>query len=250
MQGKGTIPLTAGAYGVGGSEPPWDENPSKPGVLGHFFPLARFCQIPVSYDSLLHVTHLTNTGQHVLRKGFGVKNPTGLAAQLERHHEASYGWALSCCDWDDTEAEDVLQTAYLKVVAGRARFEGRSAFKTWLFGVIRRTAQETSRRTRSHQKRALRLVRDDDQVVEAEDVEGKLERAEQSRRLKEALQQLSDRQREVLTLVFYQDLSIAEAAEVVGIGLGSARTHYERGKSRLRALLTEGDTRGQPATGS
>jgi RNA polymerase sigma-70 factor (ECF subfamily) len=39
--------------------------------------------------------------------------------------------------------------------------------------------------------------------------------------------------------VFYQDLSIAEAAGVVGVAVGTARTHYERGKARLRQMLGE-----------
>ena len=44
-------------------------------------------------------------------------------------------------------AEDVLQTSYLKILDGRARFGGRSSFKTFLFGVIRHTAAEDRRRT-------------------------------------------------------------------------------------------------------
>ena len=71
--------------------------------------------------------------------------PEELEAQLERLHEASYGWALSCCGWNEADAEDVLQTTYLKVISGRARFEGRAAFRTWLFGVIRFTAREHRR---------------------------------------------------------------------------------------------------------
>jgi RNA polymerase sigma-70 factor (ECF subfamily) len=39
-------------------------------------------------------------------------------------------------------------------------------------------------------------------------------------------------------LVFYQELSLQEAAEVLRIPLGTARTHYERGKARLRQLLS------------
>ena len=62
-----------------------------------------------------------------------------------------------------------------------------------------------------------------------------------SRRLSSALSRLPERQREALHLVFYQDMSIAEAAEIMGISLGSARTHYERGKARMKALLADGN---------
>ena len=40
-----------------------------------------------------------------------------------------------------------------------------------------------------------------------------------------------------MVLVFYQELSVAEAASVLGISVGTARTHYQRGKQRLRELL-------------
>src|SRR5690349_24887683 len=63
-----------------------------------------------------------------------------LKEELERLHSASFGWALSCCRRDTSEAEEVLQTVYLKILEGKARYRGESSLKTWLFAVIRKTA--------------------------------------------------------------------------------------------------------------
>jgi RNA polymerase sigma factor (sigma-70 family) len=61
--------------------------------------------------------------------------------------------------------------------------------------------------------------------------------ADSAARLARALNVLPRRQRELLHLVFYEQLSIREAAGLLGISVGSARTHYERGKHRLRETL-------------
>jgi RNA polymerase sigma-70 factor, ECF subfamily len=167
--------------------------------------------------------------------------PEELADEVARLHEDSFGWALSCSGWDQPMAEDVLQTAYLRLFSGKARFQGRSSFRTWLFGVIRRVAQEENRRsiTRRDKVRELFRIRGD-QVVEAEGLD-RIARSEESRRLLEALNALPDRQREVLHLVFYEGLTVAEAGGVMEVSVGSARTHYDRGKKRMRVLLGEGD---------
>jgi RNA polymerase sigma-70 factor (ECF subfamily) len=159
-----------------------------------------------------------------------------LRDELARIHPQAFAWAVRCCRDDRGEAEDVLHEAYVKVLEGRARFEGRSSFKTWLLGVIKRTAREQGRR------RWLRVVRLErwwrgrredgpQQSAEHESVD------ERVSELRHALAQLSKRQQEVLHLVFYQSLTINEAAAVLMMPVGTARTHYERGKTRLRALL-------------
>jgi RNA polymerase sigma factor (sigma-70 family) len=165
-----------------------------------------------------------------------------LTDELARHHRAAFGWALACCRWDRSAAEDVLQTAYLKMMDGRARFGGQSEFRTFLFGVIRRTALDERRRRAVRSAFSLDWLRSNghEPSAAASALSGLIV-DENNSALVAALATLSGRQREVLHLVFYQDLTIAEAASVLDISIGSARAHYERGKARLRELLG-GDT--------
>jgi RNA polymerase sigma factor (sigma-70 family) len=122
------------------------------------------------------------------------------------------------------------------VAQQRASYAGRSSLKTWWFGVIRYTALEEQRRAWFRESLAGKLLASF--IEEHEPAPSRrVELDEQARELRAALQQLPARQAETLHLVFYQDLSISEAAQVMRVSLGSARQHYERGKAKLRELL-------------
>lgn len=164
-----------------------------------------------------------------------------LRALLEQHHSSCFGWAMGCCRRDRAEAEEVLQIVYLKVLQGKARFNGTASFKTWLFAVIRKTASDQRRKSLV---RMLFATRASEQGVTTHRVENPdllTYRSEIQRIFRRALTRLPRRQREALELVFYHDLKLQEAAIVMGVSLGSARTHYERGKKRLRQLLEESE---------
>lgn len=162
-----------------------------------------------------------------------------LRDQLAACHEDAFAWAVHCCRRDRRDAEEVLQTVYLKILDGRARFDGRSALRTWLFAVIRRTAADHRRR------RLLRewwhaALRDGDAVASSNtEPDRVLHDAEQRDALTATLARLPERQRQVLLLVFYHGCTVEQAAAVMGVGVGSARRHYARGKTRMRALLEE-----------
>jgi RNA polymerase sigma-70 factor (ECF subfamily) len=162
-----------------------------------------------------------------------------LKSELERLHEASFGWAVSCCRRDRTLAEEVLQAVYLKILQGKASYEGKTRdgvacqFRTFLFAVIRKTA--LSERRKSLFRDLTTAVRENtERCSEHLQPDMEFERTEMQKRFLLVLQSLPARQRETLHLVFYQDLSLREAALVMGISIGSARTHYERGKAQLR----------------
>jgi RNA polymerase sigma-70 factor (ECF subfamily) len=150
--------------------------------------------------------------------------------ELERLHVVGFAWALTCCGRNREDALDVLQTSYLKVLDGRAKFEGHSSFKTFLFGVIRRTASEQRRHN------AFRSLSFDVWASRQQNL-SPVGGPEERLTILAALARLARRQREVLNLVFYMGFSVEEAAETLAISVGSARIHYDRGKKRLARLL-------------
>ncbi len=160
--------------------------------------------------------------------------------ELEQLHQESFGWALACCGRNPDEAEDVLQMTYLKILDGTARFEGRSSFQTWLFGIIRRTALQR-RRKFAVRERLLRLLFMRQTTSFAPGPDASIEYSIRSKRLIQALHALSGRQCAVLQLVFYHEMTVEQAAAVLGISSGSARTHYARGKKNLAGRLREHD---------
>lgn len=163
-------------------------------------------------------------------------------AALQELHAPAWRWALACADGRRELAEDALQSSYLVLLEGRARWRAESSLRTFVFALIRRQMRGLQRRERL---RALLLGRwlgsTEDEPVSAGDAS---ERELDARRLQAALAELPRRQREVLVLVYQAECTVAEAASILAIGLGSARTHFARGKQALRQrfAIHEGDS--------
>jgi RNA polymerase sigma-70 factor (ECF subfamily) len=160
-----------------------------------------------------------------------------LRRRLEQLHRESYGWALCCCGRRAGEAEEALQSAYVKVLEGAARFDGRCTLKTWVFAVIRRTAADQRRRALARRALLWRWRARETADVPAD---AELEERDSQAMLQRCLADLSQRQRQLVQLVFYHDLSLSEAAGAMGVSVGAARRHYDRAKVALRRSLSEG----------
>ena len=160
-----------------------------------------------------------------------------LQSRLEPLHPASFAWALRCCGGDHGEAEDVLQTAYLEILEGRARYSARSSLKTWFFGVVRRVAAGRGRRRALHSRLLERFAGSAPSPEPVPDRQRLVEAASDKERLGVALAALPARQQQLVELVFHHGLSIRESADVLGVGLGTARTHYARAKQQLLRAL-------------
>jgi RNA polymerase sigma-70 factor (ECF subfamily) len=159
-----------------------------------------------------------------------------LEKALEHLHTQSFGWALRCCFGEAETAAEVLQTTYLKILEGKAQYKGVSAFRTWLFSVIRFTAIDYYRSHQKSKHTPLHEMQNGALSIEDADLPGDTLSQRQAM-FQKGLKQLSPQQAHILHLVFYQDCTIAQAAEIMEVRVGTARTHYERGKRQLKAWL-------------
>jgi RNA polymerase sigma-70 factor, ECF subfamily len=152
-------------------------------------------------------------------------------------------------------AEEVAQDAWCAVVTGVERFECRSSFKTWLFSIVvnkARTRAERERRTTPFS--ALASPEEDGSPVAIEDrfapdgawsapprawddPERRAISLELREDLREALGELPERQRLVVTLRDVEGLDSDEVCELLDLSPGNERVLLHRGRTRLRAAL-------------
>lgn len=129
-------------------------------------------------------------------------------------------------------AEEVLQDVMLAVWNHAAKFRGESKVRTWLLTIARSRAINAGRRYSPH-------LTELDENFHTGDT-SPLERAEaktQQQALREAIRALPKFHQEILILVFYQGLSGQEAAEVLGVSVGTVKSRLHRAKDMLKRVL-------------
>ncbi len=161
-----------------------------------------------------------------------------LGAALSALHPDAWRWALTCCRGDRELAMEALHDSYVLILERRARFAGRSSFKSFLFGVVRMTSRAVWRKAL-----ARRLLSAPIEAAAEAPTPPAQEASARTRRIDAALDRLSTRQRAVVELVLLHDFTLAEAAEALGVSRGSVSRHYALAKDRMRALLETNEPR-------
>jgi len=154
-----------------------------------------------------------------------------LALLIERHG----GWAARFAERltsDAQTAEEVVQSAFMRLWQGAESWEGRSRFSTWFYRVVHNLAIDRLRRKRPGFEQ-LSDELEDNSPTPAQ----LLERNQRDARVRAALQRLPERQRAALVLRHFEDCSQAEAAQILGINEGALESLLSRGRASLREYL-------------
>jgi len=133
------------------------------------------------------------------------------------------------------QAEDVLQTVWLRVVRKIGTLEEPRALRTWLYRIAHNEAVQQLRK--AGREVALEEMEEKLEAAPEEDDSRPLDTAQ----VHAALDEISPAHRAVLTLRFVNDLSYAEIAGVVGCSVGTIRSRIYYAKRALRKLIEEGE---------
>ncbi|MFF5405525.1 SigE family RNA polymerase sigma factor [Streptomyces misionensis] len=155
-----------------------------------------------------------------------------LTETYRAHYRSLLGLAALLLD-DTASCEDVVQEAFIRVHSARKRV--RDPQKTLAY--LRQTVVNLSRSTLRRRILGLKLLSKPmpDMASAEEGAYDQLER----RDLIKAMKGLQRRQREVLVLRYFADMTEAQVAETLGISLGSVKAYGSRGIAALRVAMEQ-----------
>ena len=163
------------------------------------------------------------------------------SAFVASHRTRALRLAWRLVGGDSDAAEDVAQEAFVKAYRSLDRFRGDARLETWFYRILVRQASNY-RRWRAVRERWDGVFREDADVADPRP--RALGDPALRRRIGEALDRLTQKQREAFVLVHMEGFSVREAAAVMGSAEGTLKSHLHRALVQLREAL--GDLKEAP----
>jgi RNA polymerase sigma-70 factor, ECF subfamily len=186
---------------------------------------------------------IENTDDRVLFRRLVNQEQTAIKLLFERHQVRVFRFVQRLVR-NEAVAEEITNEVFMEVWHNAKSYQGRSAPVTWILSIAHNRAISALRRRREESL-------DDEQTIDladdAPDPEAALLQLDKSMILRTCIETLSLEQRTILDLVYYQELSVSEVSEVVGIPEGTVKTRMFNARKRLsKLLLAAGIDRGWP----
>jgi RNA polymerase sigma-70 factor (ECF subfamily) len=173
------------------------------------------------------------TSDETLLDNISGGNRTAMHTLYARHNVRVYRFILRMVR-DASTAEDLVSQVFLDVWRTAGQFEGRSQVSTWLLSIARFKAL-TALRQRQHEDIEQQDVME---IADGADTpEMALDRSRTNDILRACVAQLSDAHREIITLVYYHEMSVEQAGRFIGIPSSTVKTRMFYARKQLAELL-------------
>ena len=161
---------------------------------------------------------------------------------VDRHKDKAYNLAFRICG-NREEAEEIAQDAFLKAYRSLKYFKMKSSFATWLYRIVYNTAISL---VRSRKKGLLSI---EEFPADAVDFLGfnktEDEAADDYRNslVNFALQKISEEERGLITLYYYNDLNTEEISKITGINKSNIKVRLFRARQKIAEIIRKVETK-------
>ncbi len=191
-------------------------------------------QHPALAAKAVSVSFLETMPDEILIALVATQDKNAMHALFVRHNVRVFRF-LTRLVGDAATAEDLVSEVFIEVWRHAGQFEARSKVSTWMLAIAHHKAAALRRRRRPGDQV-------DDSAIEAlEDPADGPELAAQKKKrgtiLRECLEQLSPAHREILDLIYYQERSIADVAQIVGVPQNTVKTRAFFARKRVAQFM-------------
>ncbi|MCP3982457.1 MAG: RNA polymerase sigma factor [bacterium] len=160
--------------------------------------------------------------------------------QLLLAHESRVLRVLRLMGVTAADREDVAQEVFLRVFRHLSRFRRGHAFGGWIYRITVNAAHDHRKKAGARRRSEAAWDSDLDEAPdEGPDPAEAASRAERARRLEQAVEQLSEREREAFVLCELEGLETRQVAQALGVTSITVRRHLSRARRRLQRILAE-----------
>lgn len=158
------------------------------------------------------------------------------ATLVDRHKDKAFNLAFRICG-NREEAEEIAQDAFVKAFRSLKNFRKKSSFATWLYRIVYTTSISL---VRTRKKGVLSLEDFPADAVDFMGTDKTEEDAEEEYRnslVSFALQKISEEERGIVTLYYFNELKIEEISEITGISRQNIKVKLFRARARMADIL-------------
>lgn len=132
-------------------------------------------------------------------------------------------------------AEDIFQEVFIKADRSKENFRGESSVKTWLIRITVNACKDYLKS--AYNRRVTPLQEFQENAITSENDFDGIERKETQMEVRKAVMSLPESHRDVVLCVYFQGMTVPEAAKTLGLAEGTVKSRLSRAKDKLRQLL-------------
>ena len=155
---------------------------------------------------------------------------------VDRHKDKAFNLAFRICG-NHEEAEEITQDSFLKAYRSLNGFKMKSSFATWLYRIVYNTSVSF---VRAKKKGVLSLEdfpADATDFVADNSSEEEAEREYRNALIGFALQKINEEERGLITLYYYEEMSIDEISDVTGISKSNIKVRLYRARQKMIEII-------------